>query len=91
MLPRTEKAGHFTAFQCVLYSAVLIPLSALPMVTLGGSLISTVPMAIAAIWFVYNSLNFLKDNSDLKARKVMFASFIYLPVVLISLIIDKYV
>lgn len=91
MLPRSEKAGHFTALQCVLYSAVLIPLSALPMVTLGASLLSAIPMAIAAIWFVYNSLNFLKDNSDVKARKVMFASFIYLPVVLISLIIDKYV
>lgn len=90
MLPRVEKAGYFTAFQCVLYSAVLIPLSVLPMVTLGGSLISAIPMCIAAIWFLYNSMNFLKDNSDGKARKVMFASFIYLPVVLISLVADKY-
>ena len=41
--------------------------------------------------YLYNSLNFLKDNSDAMARKVMFASFVYLPVVLITLVLDKYV
>jgi protoheme IX farnesyltransferase len=93
MLPRIEKAGYFTAFQCVLYSAVLIPLSLLPMVVmpLTYGWISAISMCGAAIWFLYNALNFLKDNSDIKARKVMFASFVYLPVTLISLVIDKYI
>jgi heme o synthase len=90
MLPRIEKVGHFTALQCVLYSAVLIPMSVLPMVTLHDSLISAIPMVLAALWFLYHAMNFLKDNSDAKARKVMFASFLYLPVVLIALVIDKY-
>ena len=91
MLPRIEKVGYFTAFQCVLYSAVLIPLSALPMVVGLGGWISVVGLGLAALWFLYNSLNFLKDNSDAMARKVMFASFVYLPVVLITLVLDKYV
>ena len=91
MLPRIEKIGYFTAFQCVLYSAVLIPLSALPMVVGLGGWISVVGLGLAALWFLYNSLNFLKDNSDAMARKVMFASFVYLPVVLITLVLDKYV
>ena len=91
MLPRVEKVGYFTAFQCVLYSAVLIPMSALPMVVGLGGWISEVGLGLAGLWFLYNSLNFLKDNSDLKARKVMFASFVYLPVVLITLVIDKYI
>ena len=90
MLPRMEKAGYFTAFQCVLYSAVLIPLSALPMVVGLGGWISVTGLGLAAIWFLYNSLNFLKDNSDAMARKVMFASFVYLPTVLITLVLDKY-
>jgi hypothetical protein len=34
---------------------------------------------------------FLKDTSDLKARKVMFASFVYLPLTLVSLILDKFI
>jgi protoheme IX farnesyltransferase len=91
MLPRIEKVGYFTAFQCVLYSAVLIPLSALPMVVGLGGWISVTGLGLAALWFLYNSLNFLKDNSDAMARKVMFASFVYLPVVLITLVLDKYV
>ncbi len=90
MLPRIEKVGHFTAMQCVLYSAVLIPLSALPMVVGLGGWISIVGLGLAACWFLYNSINFLKDNSDTMARKVMFASFVYLPVVLITLVLDKY-
>lgn len=90
MLPRTGKAGYFTAFQCVLYSAVLVPMSALPMVVGLGGWISVTGLGLAAVWFLYNSLNFLKDNSDLKARKVMFASFVYLPVALVSLVLDKY-
>jgi len=91
MLPRIEKVGYFTAFQCVLYSAVLIPLSALPMVVGLGGWISVTGLGLAALWFLYNSLNFLKDNSDAMARKVMFASFVYLPIVLITLVLDKYV
>lgn len=91
MLPRTEKAGYFTAFQCVLYSAVLIPLSALPMLAGIGGWISFIGMFIAACWFLYNSFRFLQNNSDVMARKVMFASFVYLPVVLICLVVDKYI
>jgi protoheme IX farnesyltransferase len=91
MLPRMEKVGHFTAFQCVMYSMILIPLSALPMVTLPGhGWITLTGLGLASLWFLYNSLQFLKDNSDSKARKVMFASFVYLPVTLITLVIDKY-
>lgn len=91
MLPRMNKVGHFTAFQCVLYSAVLIPLSALPVISLPDhGWITFSGLLLAALWFLYNALRFLKDNSDAMARKVMFASFVYLPVVLFSLLLDKY-
>jgi protoheme IX farnesyltransferase len=90
MVPRHGKVGYFTAFQCVLYSAVLIPLSILPSIAGLGSWISITGLLIAGIWYLYNSILFLKDNSDVKARKVMFASFIYLPVALISLLLDRY-
>ncbi len=90
MLPRAGKVGYYTASQCVLYSALLLPMSALPMVADIGGWISVVGLLAAAIWLLYHSIQFLKDNSDAKARQVMFASFVYLPVVLISLVIDKY-
>ncbi len=90
MLPHKEKVGHFTAFQCVLYSAVLIPLSVLPMIAGLGGWISFVGLILAATWLFYNSFSFLKNNSDAMARKVMLASFVYLPFILLSLLLDKY-
>ncbi len=90
MLPHKNKIGHFTAFQCVLYSAVLIPLSILPMIAGIGGWISFIGLIVAAMWLFYNSYSFLKNNSDDMARKVMFASFVYLPIVLFSLVLDKY-
>jgi protoheme IX farnesyltransferase len=91
MLPRTDKIGYFTAFQCVLYSAVLIPLSMLPMMAGLGGYITVAGLMAAACWMLYNSYNFLRDNADLQARRVMFSSFVYLPVVLITMLIDKYI
>ncbi|KXK44052.1 MAG: Protoheme IX farnesyltransferase [Bacteroidetes bacterium OLB11] len=91
MLPRTGKVGHFTAFQCVLYSSVLIPLSALPMFVGLGSYISLIGLLLSAIWLFYNSSLFLKDNSDQNAKKVMYASFVYLPVAFLFFIIDRFI
>jgi protoheme IX farnesyltransferase len=91
MLPSHGKVGQFTASQCVLYSAILIPLSALPMVAGLGGWISVVGLILGASWMLYKSILFLKDTSDANARQVMFSSFVYLPVVLITLVVDKYV
>lgn len=91
MLPRSGKSGTYTAAQCTLYSAILIPLSALPLVVGIGGWISFTGMLLGAIWMVYNSILFLRSNSDANAKKVMFASFIYLPLVLLTLLLDKYI
>ena len=91
MLPRIEKVGYFTAFQCVLYSAVLVPMSMLPLMAGLGGPITVVGLLLGAVWMLYNSYLFLKDNSDNMARKVMFSSFVYLPLVLISMLVDKYI
>jgi len=91
MLPSQGKVGQFTASQCVLYSAILIPMSALPMVAGLGGWISVVGLILGATWMLYKSILFLKDTSDANARQVMFSSFVYLPVVLITLVVDKYI
>lgn len=91
MLPSQGKVGQFTASQCVLYSAILIPMSALPMVAGLGGWISVVGLILGASWMLYKSILFLKDTSDANARQVMFSSFVYLPVVLITLVVDKYI
>lgn len=91
MLPQSGKVGAYTASQCVLYSAVLLPMSALPIVVGLGGWISLVGLFLAACWLLYKSVLFLRETSDANARQVMFASFVYLPVVLVSLVVDKFV
>jgi protoheme IX farnesyltransferase len=91
MLPQSGKVGAYTASQCVLYSAVLLPMSALPMVAGIGGWISLTGLFLAACWLLYKSVLFLRETSDDNARQVMFASFVYLPVVLVSLVVDKFV
>ena len=91
MLPRAGKLGFYTATQTVLYSAVLLPMSVLPMEAGLGGWISLTGLFLGACWMLYHAIRFLKENSDNRARKVMFASFVYLPVVLISLLLDRYI
>ena len=90
LLPRGEKLGPYTAMQCFTYSAVLVPMGLLPAVVGLGGWISSVGCILAALWMCYNSYMFIKEHTDARARKVMFASFVYLPVVLLVLVLDKY-
>lgn len=91
MLPQETKESRFTAFQTVFYSSILIPVAALPYVLGLGSMVGMIIMALAAVVFVWFALQFYKHNTDEKARKLMFASFIYLPIILFTLLIDKFI
>jgi protoheme IX farnesyltransferase len=51
--------------------------------------LAVVLIALASIYFLYRAINFLKTNHNQEARLLMFASFFYLPIVYIALIIDK--
>ncbi len=91
MLPQQGKESKFTAIQCVLYSALLIPLGYLPYLSGLTSILGTIALMLAGIGFTFVALQFLKENSDLKAKKLMFASFIYLPIILFVFLIDKFI
>jgi len=89
MLPTREKETRFTGIQCMLYSLVLIPMATVPhvigMVGAAGMWVCL----LAGIMFFAASVVFYVRNDHKSARRVMFASFIYLPAVLLALIIDK--
>jgi protoheme IX farnesyltransferase len=91
MLPHGKKEGNDTGFKCMMYSAVLITTCMLPAIVGFGKVFSPICIALAGVWMMCNSYLFYKDNSDANARKVMFASFLYLPVILLSLLIDKFI
>ncbi len=91
MLP--GKKDKSTAWKNVVYTFFLIPLSVLPVFSITGdlqlSIIAAVLVSIAGIWFFSKSVNLYKDLTDESAKKLMYASFIYLPTVQLVFILDK--
>ena len=89
MLPTREKETRFTGIQCMLYSMVLIPMAMLPRaIGLTGNIGTIVCVACGVMYFVASIVFYVKNDYK-SARRVMFASFIYLPTILLALIIDK--
>jgi len=89
MLPTRERETKFTAVQCMMYSAVLIPMALVPHILHLTGNAGMLVCAAAGVMYFGASIIFYFHNDYKSARRVMFASFIYLPVVLLALIIDK--
>ena len=91
MLP--GKKGKATAFKTLIYTLFLIPLSILPIFGFAGeleiSLLAFLLAVILGLWFFTKSVMLFKTLSDEDAKKLMFASFIYLPLLQLIYVIDK--
>lgn len=91
MLP--GKKDKSTAWKNVVYTFFLIPLSVLPVFSITGdlqlSIIAAILVSIAGIWFFSKAVKLYKDLTDESAKKLMYASFIYLPTVQLVFILDK--
>jgi protoheme IX farnesyltransferase len=89
LLPTVGGRDKASAMQIIIYSAILIPLGLLPYFMGLSGAVSLIIIAIGSVALtalaakLYNSLS-IKD-----AKRLMFASIIYNPLVLISLLIDK--
>jgi protoheme IX farnesyltransferase len=91
MLPTRERETRFTGLQCMVYSLVLIPMAMVPhmkIVGLSGSVGMWVCVLCGIMYFMASAVFYLKNDYK-SARRVMFASFIYLPTILLALVIDK--
>ncbi len=89
LLPSREGRTRFTGLQCMFYSLVLIPLAIVPrMLQITGNIGMFISIAAGLLYFVA-SIQFFFRNDQQSAKRVMFASFIYLPVVLLALLFDK--
>ncbi len=89
MLPSQERSSKFTALQCMFYSIILIPMAIVPrLIGMTGNIGMWVCIACGIMYFAA-SVAFYINNDHKSARRVMFASFIYLPVVLLALVFDK--
>lgn len=89
MLPTKEKESRVTGVYCMLYSIILLPVAMLAHSSgLTGSIGMWVCILAGLVYFAASVVFYMK-NDHKSARRVMFASFIYLPVIMIALLMDK--
>jgi len=89
LLPSKQGPTKFTAIQTVIYSLLMIPVGMLPYFFEMSGVVSMWILIGANLFMVVQCVR-LYINMDVKsARRVMFSSYIYLPVVLLALLADK--
>jgi protoheme IX farnesyltransferase len=89
LLPSREGRDTKTAFLTLLYTLFLIPVAMLPWAFGLNDMAAAVATAVAGVAFVWPAMRFFMERSDISARRVMFASFFYLPVIQLIYLIDK--
>ncbi|HLO39375.1 MAG TPA: hypothetical protein VK173_12825, partial [Lacibacter sp.] len=89
LLPSQQGPTKFTAIQTVIYSLLMIPVGMLPYFFNMSGVVSMWILVAANMFMVIQCIR-LYINMDVKsARRVMFSSYIYLPIVLLALLADK--
>lgn len=89
MLPVVDPQGQRTGRQAVCHTLGLLPVSLCPFlfrltgpIYLAGALI----LGLAFLWF---AIRFQRDLSVSRARKLFYASILYLPLLLVVMVLDK--
>ena len=89
------KKSTYPALISVITSLVMMIISIIPFfwkqIDLQLSFEAFVIILIIGIWFTYKSVVLFKKLDDESARKLMLASFLYLPIMQVIYIIDKYI
>ncbi len=89
LMPSSEGRSKSSAFQIMLYTLILIPVSLLPLkFGMAGYTLAIVSL-IAGLAFFMQSVKLYRQCSIKAAKELMFGSFLYLPIVQITLLIDK--
>lgn len=78
-----------TAVNIMVYTLFLLPLGLLPTYFGVTGITSGVVATLCGVLFLAQTFSLMKDTSNQKARRIMFGSFIYLPIVQITFLIDK--
>jgi protoheme IX farnesyltransferase len=89
LLPSEQGPTKYTAIQTIMYSLLLIPVGVIPYYIQMSGLVSLVIVGLANLFMVWRCVNLYREMTPQAARKVMFGSYIYLPVVLLALLADK--
>jgi protoheme IX farnesyltransferase len=89
LMPSTEGPGRFSAIQSIVYSLVLIPIGILPYLADISGLVSLWIIFAANLFMLWQSIRLYREMEKKAARRVMFSSYIYLPIVFLAMLADK--
>lgn len=88
LLPIAGEKDMKTAFQIMTYTLFLIPLGLLPMYFGITGINSGVVATICGVLFLAQTIKLMRDQSRKSALRIMFGSFLYLPIVQIAYLLD---
>lgn len=89
LLPSKEGRGFNSAIQIMIYSLFLIPISLLPTFFELTGVVAAIVVSFAGCLFAAQSFVLLRDSQPKSALRIMFGSFLYLPIVQIVYLLDK--
>lgn len=89
MLPVVEPDGMSTRRQIILYASTLIPVSLFPVFLGMSGRIYLVGALILGCWFLYTGIRVGFDLTNVRARRVLLASIIYLPAIYGLMVFDR--
>ena len=89
LLPSRGRKNKSSAFQIMAYSFLMIPVGILPWFLDFTGDVSLIVGTIAGLWFFLIAYRLNLTLEDKAARALMFASFIYLPIIQFLYVFDK--
>jgi len=89
LLPDVGGPTKYAAVQSILYSVLLIPIGVMPYVFGMSGMGSMIIVGIANLAMFWQCVRLFREMNVTAARRVMFGSYFYLPIVLLSLLADK--
>ncbi|NBP70781.1 MAG: protoheme IX farnesyltransferase, partial [Cytophagia bacterium] len=89
LLPAGGQRDFNTAIQIVIYTLFLIPLGLLPAKFGITGINSAIVATVCGVLFLAQTFYLLKEGDRNAALRIMFGSFLYLPIVQIAYLMDK--
>lgn len=86
VLPRRAARGRFVAWNSLVALLALLPVSLLPVLNNSSASYGLVAAALSG-WFLYTGTQFARRQSPAAARRLLMASIVYLPALLLLLIV----
>ena len=89
LLPTKDGKSIASGFQIMAYSLALIPFSLMPWILGWTGIVTLISASLLGVWFFYLSYKLYHSCETSDARKLMFASFVYLPIIQFIYVFDR--